>query len=130
LFLILQAVRLYPYSPQEEMIARIWSTGIVQGKLADYQRFAQSVSLPMFKQQTGLVGVQLLTQPTRSLVITLWKDRADIGRMEQDPVYLATVAAIGGQGFLTGEQKVEVFDFEDGFLDFEQLLFLARETPA
>jgi hypothetical protein len=76
------------------------------------------------------VGVQLLTQPTRSLVITLWKDRADIGRMEQDPVYLATVAAIGGQGFLTGEQKVEVFDFEDGFLDFEQLLFLARETPA
>jgi heme-degrading monooxygenase HmoA len=100
------------------MIARIWSTGVAEGRLADYRQFAQLGSLPMFKQQTGLLGVQLLTQPTRSLVITLWKDHADIGRMEQDPVYLATVAAIGDQGFLTGEQKVEVFDFEDDFWDF------------
>ncbi len=111
------------------MIARIWSTGIVQGRLADYQRFAHSVSLPMFRQQAGLVGVQMLTQPTRSLVITLWKDRADIVRMEQDPVYLATVTAIGHQGFLTGEQQVEVFDFEGSFLDFEPLVFLAKDNP-
>jgi hypothetical protein len=39
---------------------------------------------------------------------------------------LDTVAAIQNQGFLTGEQKVDVFDFGDGFLDFRQLAFLAK----
>ena len=108
------------------MIARIWSTGIAEGRLADYQRFAQSISLPMFRKQSGIVGVQLLTQPSRSLVITLWNRTDDISRMEQNQVYLATVAAIQSQGFLTGEQKVEVFEFEDGFLDFKQAGFLGQ----
>ncbi len=115
------------------MIARIWSTGIAAERLADYRLFAQSVSLPMFKKQPGLVGVQVLTQPGRSLVITLWKRVEDIGCMERDPLYLDTVAAIQHQGFLTGEQRVDVFEFRDGFLDFGQLDFLseaANPSPA
>jgi hypothetical protein len=108
------------------MIARIWSTGIHAERLADYRLFAQSVSLPMFKKQPGILGVQILTQPDYSLVITLWQGVEDIRRMERDPVYLDTVAAIQNQGFLTGEQKVDVFDFGDGFLDFRQLAFLAK----
>ena len=103
------------------MIARIWHTGIVAGKVDDYQEFANQKSLPMFRQQKGLIGVQILTQKDKSLVITLWNDENDIHKMEQNPVYIQTVNEIIETGFLTDEQHVEIFEFPLGFFDFQQL---------
>ncbi len=110
------------------MIARIWSTNLVEERFQEYETFAHQVSIPMFKKQYGLLGVQVFTTPTHSLVVTLWNQVEHIQVMEQNPLYLKTVAAIEAQGFLTGDQKVDLFDFKIGFLAFEQLAFLDKKS--
>ncbi|MBC8084639.1 MAG: hypothetical protein H7Z21_15685 [Hymenobacter sp.] len=97
------------------MIVRIWTTGLVAGCRATYQAFAESVSLPMFRRQSGLRGVHVLVQAGQSQVLTYWDDAPSITRMEQSADYQATVAQLGQAQVLQGPQRVELFDCALGF---------------
>ena len=97
------------------MIARIWKTGVKAERFEDYDRFAHERSLPMFREQRGLLGVLFLRESAdRAGVLTLWEDENAIEELESSPRYQQTVADILEGGFLTGEQSVEVFEVHGG----------------
>ncbi|WP_228853055.1 hypothetical protein [Aegicerativicinus sediminis] len=57
------------------MIVRIWTTGIKPGKNKEYLEFANKYSIPMFKQQKGIMGVTIFTKDYKSSVLTYWKKK-------------------------------------------------------
>lgn len=94
-----------------DMILRAWETGIDESRAAEYDRFASERSLPMFHRHEGLLGVLLLSpQEGRRVVLTVWRDAADVRALEESADYRATVAAIEAAGFLRPPQAVTVFD--------------------
>ncbi len=92
------------------MIVRIWTTGVEQGRAADYEAFARDISLPMFRQQAGYRGVLMGRRNGDCVVISLWEDEAALATLDQSPSYQATVQRILAEGFLMGEQTVEAYD--------------------
>ncbi|HEY0628239.1 MAG TPA: hypothetical protein VGD23_02825 [Sphingomicrobium sp.] len=92
------------------MIARIWHTEVAPARADEYERFAREVSLPMFRQQPGFGGVLMLRDNSRCQVITLWASHDAIAALDGSSTYRETVQAILAQGFLRGEQKVELCD--------------------
>ena len=97
------------------MIARVWRTGVKQGRFEDYDRFAHEHSLPMFRKQRGLLGVLFLRESAgRAAVLTLWEDERAVEELETSPLYQQTVEDILDGGFLTEEQSVEVFEVHGG----------------
>jgi heme-degrading monooxygenase HmoA len=64
----------------------------------------------MFKEQVGILSVNVLIKEDKSLVLTYWNNKQDIVRMEKNALYILTVNKIIQQGFLTGPQHVEIFD--------------------
>lgn len=104
------------------MIARIWRTGVNPERFEDYHRFAHQRSLPMFRDQSGLVGVLFLRERAdRAAVLTLWEDEAAVDEMEDSELYQQTVDDILSGGFLTGDQSVEVFDVHGGDVGASEL---------
>jgi len=91
------------------MIIRIWKTGIINGHMSDYLKFAEKYSMPMFKQQENILGILVTSEENVSRVISLWPDSDSILRMEQSDIYKATVKKIMCGGFLCGEQTTEIF---------------------
>ena len=92
------------------MIVRIWSTGLIEEMKDGYLNFAKNNSLPMFRQQEGILGVNVLVKEDKSLVLTYWNNMEDIIKMENNALYKHTVAAIQISGFLKAPQDVEIFD--------------------
>lgn len=92
------------------MIIRIWTTGLIPGRMHEYLEFADKYSIPMFKQQKGILGVNVLVKEDKSLVLTYWKDIKDINAMENDLLYNQTVDKIRNAGFLKDPQQVEIYD--------------------
>lgn len=68
------------------MIIRVWTTGLVPGKRNDYLAFAKNHSLPMFKRQAGILGVNVLLKEGKSLLLTYWKE--NIAAMEKSILYM------------------------------------------
>ncbi len=92
------------------MIIRIWTTRFIPEKKDDYLNFAKENSIPMFKLQKGILGVNVLVKDDKSLVLTYWDDKDDIALMENNILYKETVAKIKDSGFLKAPQQVEIFD--------------------
>jgi len=92
------------------MIVRIWTTGIILGKKHEYLKFAKIYSIPMFKKQKGILGVNIFVKDDKSLVLTYWNDKKEIDAMENDLLYNQTVDKIRNAGFLSETQQVEIFD--------------------
>ena len=92
------------------MITRIWHTLVQESRAADYERFAQEISLPMFRLQKGYLGIIMAREKERCIVISLWESVASIQALDTSPTYKATVAKILAQGFVFGEQTTEVFE--------------------
>ena len=92
------------------MITRVWHTLVQESRAADYERFAQEISLPMFRLQKGYLGVIMAREKERCIVISFWESAASIEALDTSPTYKATVAKILAQGFLFGEQTTQVFE--------------------
>lgn len=92
------------------MIIRIWTTRFIPEKKDDYLNFAKDNSLPMFKLQKGILGVNVLVKDDKSLVLTYWDNIDDIALMENNILYKDSVAKIKDAGFLIEPQQVEIFD--------------------
>jgi heme-degrading monooxygenase HmoA len=98
------------------MIVRIWRTGLDEARAAEYTRFAQERSLPMFRRRPGCLGALLTRGEPGRTVVTLWEDEAAVARLEGDVEYRGTVEAILAAGFLRPPQRVEVLEVEGGWL--------------
>ncbi|HET9055501.1 MAG TPA: hypothetical protein VFN30_01510 [Chitinophagaceae bacterium] len=68
------------------MLVRIWTTGIVPGKETEYLNFANEYFIPMFRKQAGLLNVNILIKPGKSLVFTYWENEEDIVSMENNAI--------------------------------------------
>jgi heme-degrading monooxygenase HmoA len=92
----------------DRLIARIWRTEVDPDRADEYERFAREVSLPMFRRQQGYAGVMMLRDGTACQVITLWRSREDVAALDQSPLYRETVQHILRQGFLQGDQMLDI----------------------
>jgi heme-degrading monooxygenase HmoA len=99
------------------MLARMWRTGVDPSRVGEYERFASSRSLPMFRAHRGCLEVLFLRSSADSAaVLTVWEDPDAIVELEASELYRETVAAILAAGFLTGPQTVEVYEITGGTL--------------
>ncbi|WP_342250331.1 hypothetical protein [Sphingomonas sp. OTU376] len=92
------------------MLARIWSTDVPIDRFEAYAKFAEEISLPMFRQQTGCAGVFMYRDGVRCEVLTLWHKQSDIDALEASDTYRDTVRNILSQGFLAGEQSTRLYE--------------------
>ncbi|MCA1847840.1 MAG: hypothetical protein LC704_02430 [Actinobacteria bacterium] len=105
------------------MLVRIWRTGVDAARLAEYGEFERERSLPMFREQRGLLGVLFLREADdRAAALTFWEDEEAIQALATSPSYNRTVEALLATGLLRGEQTVEVFEVKDGELLTQELV--------
>ena len=91
-------------------VVRIWTTGLDESRAAEYEEFALSMSLPMFRRHNGFLGVLFAGTGSERAVITLWSDQAAAAALGASADYQATVRAIEATGFLRPPQRVELLD--------------------
>lgn len=103
------------------MFIRIWKVIIEANRIDDLKYFAQTESLPMFKKQTGCLGVFFTLDGNQCATITLWKDMESIDYLKTSPSYNETVEKIEATGMLQGNSSVEIFDSFSGSLEFDKI---------
>lgn len=101
------------------MIARLWVTGLDPDKAAEYDAFANSRSLLMFRSLDGCLGVIFVRSGDRGYVLSLWRDAASVEALEHSELYRSTVNDIKGAGFLEEPQTTELVSLTGGFLSAE-----------
>jgi heme-degrading monooxygenase HmoA len=85
------------------VIVRIWTTQVDAEHVAEYERFAELDSLPMFRMQSGNLGVIFTRTGTACGVVSFWDSMSSVDSLAQSPSYQSTVARIAAAGFLVGE---------------------------
>jgi heme-degrading monooxygenase HmoA len=104
------------------MIVRIWRTGVDRSRIAEYARFEEERSLPMFCAQPGLIGVFFLREgEDRAAALTLWEDMAAVEALAISSPYPRTVQEPVDTGLLTGGQSVDIFYIHGGRSRWEEL---------
>jgi hypothetical protein len=97
-------------APMGPLVVRIWRTGLDELRAPEYEDFALSISLPMFRRHSGFLGVLFAGTGAERAVITLWTDRAAAAALDASADYQATVRAIEATGFLRPPQRLELLD--------------------
>lgn len=92
------------------MIGRMWTTRVTDARATEYEAFAREISLPMFRQQPGFLGVAMFRRGEECVVLTLWHDAASVAALARSDSYTRTVSAILAAGFLQGEQTLETYN--------------------
>lgn len=103
------------------MVIRLWVTDLVAHRAAEYDSFANSRSLAMFKSLEGCLGVIFYRSSERAYVVSLWRDMAAIDALSTSDIYQRTVADILAAGFLREPQTTEIMQSAGGFLSPEAL---------
>ena len=91
-------------------VVRIWTTGLDESRAQEYEEFARSISLPMFRRHQGFVSVLFARSVSQATVITLWSDQAATAALDASGDYQATVRAIEATGFLRPPQRLELLN--------------------
>ncbi|MFC7362169.1 antibiotic biosynthesis monooxygenase family protein [Nocardioides astragali] len=94
------------------MIYRLWTTGVDPTQIDRYREFADSRSLPMFREQQGFREAFFLQDGDEHWVLTVWDSLEDIEALGASDTYAATVRALGESGILTGKQTVRILRTE------------------
>lgn len=90
------------------MIARTWHARVAAGREAEYDRFAESQSLPMFRRLPGCLGVFFLGEGTQRRVLSLWRDAATIEALADNADYLAVSGRLSDSGILAAVGPVQL----------------------
>jgi len=98
------------------LTVRIWTTGLDESRAPEYEDFARTVSLPMFRRHDGFGGVLFARSVSERVVITLWQDRAAAEALGESADYRATVKALEATGFLRPPQKLELLDVHGSWI--------------
>lgn len=98
------------------MLIRIWRTGVAEGNVDDFLRFAHERSLPMFREHPRCLGV-LFTRSSDAgyATVTFWPDVDAIDALERSELYRKVVTEILSSGLLTGPQTTEVLSVRGGW---------------
>lgn len=88
------------------MIARTWHASLAPGREADYDTFAASQSLPMFRRMPGCRGVHFLGSGTARRVLSLWDDHDAIAAIAGNADYLDVSSRLSASGILAGTGPV------------------------
>lgn len=99
------------------MIVRIWKTGIDRIRESDYKLFEEERSLPMFRKQTGFLGVLFLRSTDGAAALTFWESAEDVARLPESSTYRETVGQLETTGLLRGDQVIETFEVAATHLD-------------
>jgi heme-degrading monooxygenase HmoA len=91
------------------MIMRVWRARVDGARAAEYERFAQEASLPMFQKQPGFQGSLFGRSGDDCVVVTVWDDDEAADSLDVSPSYLETVSQIRATGFVSVELGVERF---------------------
>jgi heme-degrading monooxygenase HmoA len=94
-------------------VVRIWRTGLDESRAQEYEEFARTVSVPMFRRHAGFAGVLFARSSGERVVITFWQDRAAADALAESDDYQVTVQAIEAAGFLRPPQRLELLDVHD-----------------
>ena len=108
------------------MILRLWVTGLDPARATEYDEFANSRSLAMFKALDGCLGVIFVRSDEWGYVLSLWRDTASIEALEDSELYHGTVKGILTMGFLEEPQTTELVNLTGGFLTEEASVNLSR----
>jgi hypothetical protein len=86
-------------------------------RVNEYEQFATTRSLPMFRRQDGCLGVLFAEEAADRIVITLWEGPEAVDRLAKSADYRQTVEALSSTGILEGEQSVRIYNVTGGFAD-------------
>jgi hypothetical protein len=103
------------------VIVRSWHTQVNPERIAEYEQFTQTISLPMFRQQEGCVGGFFFRIEKMCHVLTLWDSMASIDKLAHSPTYHATVERLEATGMLRGKQPLLYYESHGGFIDPQRL---------
>jgi heme-degrading monooxygenase HmoA len=98
------------------VIARIWRTGLDEGRGEEYDAFAADRSLPMLRRQPGFRAAFFVRTADGRAAITFWQDLAAAEALMVSKDYLETVEAILAAGFLRPPQSVELLPVDHAWL--------------
>ena len=107
---------------------RIWRTRVCLDRLDEYERFVSEESLPMFRAQTGFLGVLFSRREDGLAVLSFWRDQASVDALDTSATYQHAVQTIDGTGFLTGDSRLDVYEIHAGAVDDASALF-GHEAP-
>lgn len=99
------------------MLMRTWTTTIDSVREVDYERFAHDISVPMFREQAGFLGLIMARAGALRSVVTFWENEAAIAALEASERYIATLELIGRQGFLGAGQPVTIMAVHQRIMD-------------
>jgi heme-degrading monooxygenase HmoA len=111
-----------PHALLGAQVVRTWRTEIDPSHADEYDDFARTKSLRMFRAQPGFRAVLFSSYGVVRLVVTFWQDRESVEALQSSPTYAATVNEIEGSGFLRGNQTVEAFDIDIMFSHVENTM--------
>ncbi|HYD61549.1 MAG TPA: hypothetical protein VEC35_14385 [Noviherbaspirillum sp.] len=106
------------------MIIRLWVTGLFPSRAENYDKFANSRSLHMFRTLDGCEGVLFIRSETQGYVFSFWRDVDAIEALSKSDLYQQTVKEIVAAGFLSEPQTVELVNVTGGFLAHNAMQFL------
>jgi heme-degrading monooxygenase HmoA len=98
------------------LMVRIWRTGLDESRAPEYEDFARTVSLPMFRRHDGFGGVLFAKSGGVRMVITLWADRAAADALGESDDYRATVRAIEATGLLRPPQRIRLLNVHGSWI--------------
>ncbi|MEK9971752.1 MAG: antibiotic biosynthesis monooxygenase [Ferrovibrio sp.] len=96
------------------MIVRIWSTGYVPGRIADFIAFADQRLQPFFRDQDGCLACFFTHDGQEWRTITFWRDATAVDAVKESTVYRAILADLVASGLLLGDQRVKKLNFAGG----------------
>jgi len=101
------------------VIVRIWRTTVDPARVGEYQQFAETISLPMFRAHAGFLGVLFARSPTgdERAVLSFWDGPPSVLAFNTSLLYQSAVRQIEDAGFLVGHSSVEILEVEAGILD-------------
>jgi len=84
-----------------------WDTRVAEARSTDYETFAKEISLPMFRQQPGLLGIAMFHRGEACVVLTLWCDAESAAALARSDSHTRAVSEILAAGLFQGEQTLE-----------------------
>ena len=101
------------------MLVRVWTVDIKKEKIKELEIFANTISLPMFIEQEGCLGVLFTKNSDEASTITFWDSQESIDKLATSVSYQDVVKQIEESGILAGNHKSETYEEYGGFIGFE-----------
>jgi len=101
------------------VLVRVWTVDIKKDKIKELELFANTISLPMFREQDACLGVLFSKNSHEALTITFWDSQESIDKLATSVSYQDVVKQIEDSGILAGNHRSETYEEYGGFMGFK-----------